>query len=238
MFTADHQRVPEPQHVGAGFDDAAKVEELRAAERAVIVVHRHFDDPEPRVLDLLHHLEADDAARLRQVDALEDRAAHQAEIAVDVADGEPEHDADQVMVEAADHDPVQRIRSADLVAVHQVDAGRHLPPQRGELRRVVLRVAVGIEDQFLGGGPETALQRAAVAAVARMMDRANLRIHARQLVDDFGRRIGAAVVDDDHLVVRGQLRRRLNGADHHARNGAAVVVGREEDAQARGFFGD
>ena len=83
---ANHSRM----HVDAGLEDAPEIEELRFAERAVIVMHRHLDDPEARVLDLLHHLDADDAARLLELDPLEDRAPHQAEIAIDVAQLQPE----------------------------------------------------------------------------------------------------------------------------------------------------
>ena len=57
----------------------------------------------------------------------------------------------------------------------------------------------------------------------------------RELVDDLRRRVSAAVVDDDDFVVRRQLRGRLHGADHHAGDRAAVVVGREKNAQTRWF---
>ena len=67
------------------------------------------------------------------------------------------------------------------------------------------------------------------------MDDPHLRIRARELVGDVRRRVAAAVVDDDDLVVRRQFRRGLHGANHHARDGAAVVVCREKDAQTRGF---
>ena len=62
VLAADDEDEPQAQHVDARLEDAAEVEELRLAERAMEVVHRHFDDAEAGVLDLLHHLEADDAA--------------------------------------------------------------------------------------------------------------------------------------------------------------------------------
>ena len=130
---------------------------------------------------------------------------------------------------------MQRIGAADLVAVHEIDVGRHLRPEHRQLRRVVLRVAVGVEDQLLGRRPEAGLQRGAVVAVLRMVHGPDLRIGAGELVGDLRRAVGAAVVDDDDLEIRGQLRRGLDGADHHAGDGAAVVVGREEDTQARWF---
>ena len=93
--------------------------------------------------------------RLFEIDAFEDRPAHQPEVAVDVADRQAEQQADDVVIETADDDPVQRIRPADLVAVHQIGVRRHARPQRGQLRRVVLRVAVGVENQLLGRRRET-----------------------------------------------------------------------------------
>ena len=82
----DHEFHPQLQHVDTGPEDAAEVEELRAAVRAVIVVHGDLDDPEAGILDLAHQLEADDARVALQLDAIEDLAAHQPEVAVDVAD--------------------------------------------------------------------------------------------------------------------------------------------------------
>ena len=114
----------------------------------------------------------------------------------------PNSRLDHVVIDAADDDAVQRIGAADLVAVHHVGVGRHLRPQHRQLGRVVLRVAVGVEDQLLGGRSEAGLQRAAVAAVPRMVHDADLRIGARQLVGDLRRRVGAAVVDDDDFEVR------------------------------------
>jgi hypothetical protein len=236
VLPKDHQLVPEAQHVDAGLGDAAEVEELRFSVRAVVVMHRHFDDAEARVLDLLHHLQADHAAALLEVDLLENRAPHQPEVTVDVAYAEAEQQADDMVVDAADHDAVNGIGAADLVAVHQIRIGRHLRPEVGELRRVVLRVAVRVEDELLGRRAESALQRAAVAAILRMMDDADMRIRARELVQDLRRRVDAAVVDDDDFVIRRQLRGGLDGANHHARDGAAVVVRREKDAQTRRPF--
>jgi hypothetical protein len=89
MDAADDQRPPQLQHVDAGAGDAAEVEELRRAVGAVVVMHRHLRDAEARVGDLLHHLQADDAAVLLEMDALEHRPAQQPEVAVDVAHLQP-----------------------------------------------------------------------------------------------------------------------------------------------------
>src|SRR5262245_47775687 len=98
MLAPDDERVPEHEQIAARSEETPDVEELRLAERAVIVVNGHFHDAETGVLDLLHHLHADDPARLLEVDALEDGAAHQPEVTIHVAQLQPEQDADDVMV--------------------------------------------------------------------------------------------------------------------------------------------
>src|SRR5215475_12527878 len=117
MLTQNHQLDPETEDIDTSLENAREIEELRFAKRAMVMVDRYLDDPEPRVLDLLHHLEADHAARLAQLDLIENRPPHQAEITVDVADGQPEHQRDDVVVHPSDDDAVKRIRSADLVPV-------------------------------------------------------------------------------------------------------------------------
>ena len=165
MRPSHDEREPQLQHVDARADHAAEVEELRLAMRAVVVVHRHFDDPEAGVLDLLHHLQADDAAVLFEPHALENRPPHQPEIAVDIAHAQPEHHLHGVVINPADDDAMPRIRAADLVAVDEVDVRGHHRPQQLHLRGVVLRVAVGVEDDVLRRRRESAAQRAAVASV-------------------------------------------------------------------------
>src|SRR6266446_5046626 len=88
---------------------------VRAAERAMEMMDRHFGDAEAAVLYLLHHLHADDAARLLEIDAIEDRAPHQTKVAVNVPQLQFEQRADDMVVEAADDDTVPRIGPADFV---------------------------------------------------------------------------------------------------------------------------
>src|SRR5207247_2145055 len=128
VLAADHELAPEHQQVPAGPEQAPEIEKRGLAERAVVVTHRHLDDAEAAVLNLLHHLDADDPARLFEVDALENGASQQAEIAVDVAQLQAEQEADDVVVDPSDEDAVQRIGAADLVAVHEIRVRRHAAP--------------------------------------------------------------------------------------------------------------
>ena len=127
VLAPDDERVPQLHHVDGRAIQPPEVEELRLAVGAVVVVHRHLGDAEAGVRDLLHHLQADDAAVLLEVHGVEDRAAHHAEVAVDVAHLQAEEQLDGVVIDAADDDAVQRIGAADLVAVDQI----HVVVERG-----------------------------------------------------------------------------------------------------------
>ena len=133
-----------------------------------------------------------------------------------------------------------RIGARDLEAVDHVGAVARGPEQR-EFADVVLRVAVGVEDPFLARGVEARSQRAAVAAVHRMRHHAQARAELGELVEHFGGAVAAAVVDDDHFPVVGQLAQRPRNQQDLARDRSPVVVGGEEGADAagggRGFGG-
>src|SRR5678816_3491451 len=124
---------PEFQDIDTGAEDAAEVEELRAAVRAVVVMHRHLDDTEAGVLHLAHQLQADHAAVAIEFHAIEDLAPHQAEVAVDVAHAQREEHLHREVIHAADDDAMQRIRSADLVSGHHVRIVTKPFPERGDL---------------------------------------------------------------------------------------------------------
>ena len=74
--------------------------------RPVKVMHGCLDDAATGVLDLLHQLQADHPATLLQTHPVEDRAAHESKIAVDIPDAEPEERPHGVVIEASDDDPV------------------------------------------------------------------------------------------------------------------------------------
>ena len=107
--TSSSQRLHE---VGQGARHAGDVEELALAVGAVEVVHGHLGDAEAVVLHLLHELHADDARGAGERDLLEDGAAHEAEVAVHVAQAQPEHRPHERVVEPPDDACGGRGRSA------------------------------------------------------------------------------------------------------------------------------
>ncbi len=72
-------------------------------------MHRHFGNPESRILDLLHHLQADDAAALLEAHAVENRPPQEAEVAIDVAYVQSEQRFHRMVIDTADDDPVHRV---------------------------------------------------------------------------------------------------------------------------------
>src|SRR5919109_4031895 len=133
------------------------------------MAHGYFDDAESRILNLAHHLETDDTGVAFELHTIEDLAAHQPEVAVDIADAQPEQTLDRVVVNRSDDDAVRRIRAAKLEAVHHVGVGGEPVPQELELRGIVLRIAVRVGDEVLGGCRKSGTQSAAVAAVDGMV---------------------------------------------------------------------
>src|SRR5688572_29900814 len=97
LLVQQHEVHPELQYVDAGPEDAAEVEELRVTVRAVIVMHRHFDDPEAGILNLPHHLEADHAGVALEPNAVEDLAPQQPEVAVHITHLKAEQKLDDVV---------------------------------------------------------------------------------------------------------------------------------------------
>ena len=194
----------------------------------MVVVHGYLGDAEAVLLDLGHELHTDHAGVARQLDALEHRSPEEPEVAVDVdhvqAEGEP-HD---VMVDAADDDPVERVGARDLVAVHEIGV-RPVLPQRAELAHVVLRVAVGVEDVLLRGGSEAGAERPAVAAVPLVLDDAQVGHVPQELAQDQRGVIRTRVVHHDDLPVVGQIAHDGRRQHDETRYGSPVIVGGKED---------
>src|ERR1019366_6896546 len=191
-----------------------------------------FHHPAARHFQLAHQFHADGAAGGSQMDPLQERAPDQTIIAIDIADADAEQQPRAEVVGLADPDAVRRIATFQLVAVHQAGIGAHQFQQARQFADIVLAVAIGIEDEFLGGRLEPAAQRAAIAAILWMRDHAQAgTIQAAQSFQHGGRVIATAVVDHDDFVIRYvgcEGRERLGQQAGQRRR---IVVCRKEDAQ-------
>jgi hypothetical protein len=180
----------------------------------MIVMDRDLHDAEAGILNLSHQLQTNHATIPIELDTVEYFAAHQPEIAVDVAHTQRKKHLHRVVVDASDDDPVQRIGPADFVAGHHVGVLSQTCPQRRDLGGIVLRIAVGVGDELLGCGGEARSQRAPVSPVAGVVDYPDVGVSPRELVGDLSGLIAAAVVDDDDFKVRRQPADRLLRLNH------------------------
>ncbi len=89
---------------------------------------------------------------------------------------------------------VQAVAGNDVVFVGQLQQG-------GQFFDVELAVPVGVEDPLLASCAETALQSSAIAPVDRVMDHLDLLVFLCQPVRYLGRRVGAAIVNDNNFVI-------------------------------------
>src|SRR5687768_12072374 len=151
-----------------GAEDALRLEELRRAVRAGEVRHRQLRHARTGVLEAAHELNADGAIGGLEGNIAQGFAPQQAEVAVDIADGQREGDVGYALIDTADEDAVPGVLTAALVAVYYIDAGLHRLGQEDDLAGVILTVAVRVEDVVTRGRFEAADQGSAVAPVDGM----------------------------------------------------------------------
>ena len=186
---------------GEGFD----AEELRAAMLAGEVGDGEFDHLHAGAFEHGDEFDADGAAGGAEGLAGEERAADEAEIAVDVAEADAEEEAGELVVNLADEDAVPGVVTFEFVAVDEADVWGEGGEEEREFADVVLAVAVGVEEEILGGGGETGAEGAAVAAVDLVGDDPELGAVLRlEIGEDGTGGVGTAVVDDDDFEVRGE----------------------------------
>src|SRR4051794_12255303 len=99
---------------------------------------------------------------------LQQFAANQAVVAIDIADADAEEQARAEIVGLADPYPVGGIMPLELIAVHQAGSGAHQLEEAGQLADIVLAVAIGVEYEIFLGRLEPATQRTSVTAILFM----------------------------------------------------------------------
>jgi hypothetical protein len=192
--------------------------------RALEVVDLDLDAARSGGLQAVDQLDADRAAVLLEPQAAHVLAAHEAEVAVDVADRQPEGEAHRGCVDGADDPALQRVGAVALVALHPVDAIRDVLGEANELRGVVLAVAVRVEDPVAAGLAQRGSQGAAVAPVPDVLDDPQPRLARGDLRKPLERVVGGAVVDDDYLALEPDLVECPRRPIHEAGDRPGVVV--------------
>src|SRR5438477_11866473 len=120
-----------------------------AAMQPRIMADRYFLHSEAGLLEFPGHLYTDHTATRFQFDVFEYLTAEQAEVAIDIADGEMKCPPHHAPVSCADPNAVPRIGTSDLEAIDEIDIRTELGEQIMHFANVVLAVAVRVEDQVL-----------------------------------------------------------------------------------------
>src|SRR5579871_121461 len=165
-------------------------------------MHADFDNFPGTQLDFADQFDTDGSGVRFQTQLLQKLAPNQPEVAIDVAQANPEQQAGKAIVDAADADAVPRVVPLELVAVHQAYTGSQFFEQQRQFADVILAVTIGIKDQFFGGCGKAAAQRGPIAAVNGVLDDPHPRaIFGGQSAQDRACFILAAIVDYDHFEI-------------------------------------
>lgn len=202
--------------------------------RALEVVDLDLDAAGPRLLEAANQLDADRSAVLRQTQGADVLGAHEPEVAVDVADRQPEAKPHRAGVHRADDPAVDRVGAVALVALHPVDVVACVLRQAYELGRVVLPVSVGVEDPVAARLGERGAQGAAIAPIGSVLDHPEAWFAGADLGQPRERGVARAIVDHNDLPMRPDLVERLRGTLDEARDRLGVVV-TEQAGRDRSF---
>jgi hypothetical protein len=132
-------------------------------------------------------------------DVLQDLGAHRFQAAVHIVQAQTRDTAGDAVEDPRDEPAREGVASRGLPASDEVVAFVELRQQGGDLRGIVLAIAVDRHDDVSLRLGEPRVERSCFPRVAAQADGANTRALAVQLGERGERVVGGAVVDDDHL---------------------------------------
>src|SRR5262252_9058185 len=139
-----HDAKPETNQLQERLRQRPQPEELRPAVHARIVMHAHFLHATAADLQLAHQFDADRTTGRGEVDLVQQLAADQPVIAIDIANADAKEQARAEVVDAADPYAMCRIMALQLVTVDQTGAGLYQCEQARQFPDIVLAVAIGV----------------------------------------------------------------------------------------------
>lgn len=164
----------------------------------------HFNDAHPAGFELLHEFDANRTAGRTQLRPLDQRAADEPKIAIDIAELYAEKKTGKLVINRANGDPMPRVVPTSFVAVDEADVGPDRVEKRWKFTHIVLPIAIGVKYEILRSRLKTGAKRATVAAIFRMGDHPEARaMHFAQALQHGSGFIGAAIVDDDDFEITG-----------------------------------
>ncbi len=150
---------------------------------------------------------------------------HQLETAVDILEIQTEKEQDRFIINKLIDLTVERIPPVDAVSGGGIDSF-HQWDEIGEFIYPELPVPGEQACQFFHRGVITRFYRPAVAFIRPVMNHPDMRVTGGDFIGGFAGSIGAAVVDDDYLIVI-KMRRQIfqRTLDHTLYIGFFIVAG-------------
>ena len=168
-------------------------------------MYRYLGKNVTEVLNFLHQFHANRTALAFQADLLKDTPADQAKITIHVTQMDAESKAYKIVIQLPNDFADERIMVCNLIAIDRIHSLTQCGHEIYKFKRIVLRIAIGIEDPFFGCGRKTAAQCCTITEVLLMMKNFQLRITMFQLAQNLASIIGAAIVGDNDLKIISHL---------------------------------
>src|SRR5436190_6088669 len=168
------------------------------------MIHADLGEPCAARRQLVHQFNTNRAAASFKVNRIERAFPDQPKIAIDIHDRQSKQLPGEPGVNTPEQFSMQSVRAVQLITVYDIDSVAHGLIKPFEFANVVLPIAVGVKDEIFGRNLETGPQCGAVAFVCLMSNDAEKRYLRQQSFKYLGRRIPAAVVDDNYFGIAGK----------------------------------
>jgi hypothetical protein len=176
-------------------------EKFTAAMKSRIVAYRDLRHSKSCDIEFSGHLHADYAASRFERDLFKYLAAKKPEVAVHVANREPEGKPHGSPVHFANDDAVPRIRAFYLVPVDQINVRSKFGEQIMDFPDIVLSIAVGVKDEVFGRVGESRDQCRAISPVGFVVDDSQEWQFLAEVFEYFSGTVFAPVVDNNHFEI-------------------------------------
>lgn len=171
------------------------------AGSARIVVHTDFLESEIFLSQLGQQLDCHHGTTGFEFNPFENGSLKHFEGAIQVTHTDPEQDADQHTPAFGKYLSMKGVAAVDAVpenCIIRVDLGQ----KKCDFTNIELAIPIGKKDQVSGGIPKAGAHRSAIPLVDFVMDGAQAWNLLNQVVQQFTCSIGAAIIDDQDLIIR------------------------------------
>ncbi len=201
------------------------------------MAHRKLFDFVAEFARLGEQLGANEAAVGAQIDAIDHFAPDEFERGVYVAHVNAKNQAHNPIIKPRAENAVPRVGALLFKAADDGDVVLEQRQEQLQLLRIVLHIAVGVENQIVLRRIKSGFERGAVADVIDVMLHHDVFILRRAFVGHLAGVVEAAVIDDDDFPLLRDLAQHRACGQSQFLHGACILKRRKEKRYARLTFG-